>query len=43
MLSVEVGEATLRRQLSDLKLNEECMKTEIDLLDELWDKARIRE
>jgi len=33
MLSVEVGEATLYSQLDDLKINEECMKTEFDLLE----------
>jgi len=40
---VEVGEATLRRQLNDMKINEECMKTELDLLEELRKKVRIRE
>ena len=43
MLSVEIGEATIRRQLRDLSLNNECMKTELDLLDELREKARIKE
>jgi len=35
MLPVEVGETTLRRQMNKLKINEECMKTELDLLEEL--------
>jgi len=43
MLQVEVGETTLCRQMNDLKVNEECMKTELDLLEELREKARIRE
>jgi len=43
MLPVEVGETTLHRQLDDLKINEECMKTELDLLEELREKARIQE
>jgi len=43
MLSVEIGEAIIRRQLRDLSLNNECMKTELDLLDELREKARIKE
>jgi len=43
MLPVEVGETTLHRQLNDLKLDEECMKIELDLLEELREKARLRE
>jgi len=43
MLPVEIGEATIRRQLRDLSLNNECMKTELDLLDELREKAKIKE
>ena len=43
MLTVKIGEATTRRQLRDLSLNNECMKTELDLLDELREKARIKE
>ena len=43
MLSVDIGEVTIRRQLRDLLLNNECMKTELDLLDELREKARIKE
>jgi len=43
MLPVEVGETTLRRQMDNLKINEECMKTELDLLEELREKVRIQE
>jgi len=43
MSPVEVGEASLHWQLSNLKFNKECMKTELDLLDELEEKAGIRE
>jgi len=43
MLPVEIGEATIRRQLKDLSLNDECMKTELDFLEELREKARIKE
>jgi len=43
MLPTEVGEATLHKQLHDLKINEECMKTELDLSEELREKARIKE
>lgn len=39
MLLVEVGEATLRRQMDDLNINGDCMKTELDLLEELREKA----
>jgi len=35
MLPVEVGEITMRRQLNDIKINEECMKTKLDLMEEL--------
>ena len=43
MIPVKIGELTIRHQLQDLKVNEECLKTELDLLEELRDKARIRE
>jgi len=33
----------IRKQFLDLKMNEECLKTELDLQEELRDKARIRE
>jgi len=41
MLPVEIEKATIRRQLRDLSLNCECIKTELDLLEELREKARI--
>jgi len=43
MLPVEVGEPTIRRKLDNLKLNEECLKTELDLLQKMRDKAKVRE
>jgi len=43
MLPVEVGEAMIRRQLKDVTMNEECMKTKLDLLEELREKAKINE
>jgi len=43
MISVEIGEPTLCQELQYLKINEKCLKTELDLLKELRDKARIRE
>jgi len=41
MLPVKISETTLHRQLEDLRLNEECMKKKLDLLEELHEKARI--
>jgi len=41
MLLVEIGEAIMT-QLRDLSLNSECMKIELDLLEELREKARIK-
>jgi len=41
MLPVEIGEAIMT-QLRDLSLNSECMKIELDLLEELREKARIK-
>jgi len=43
MLPVEVGEPTIRRELDNLKLNEEYLKTELDLLQEMRDKEKVRE
>lgn len=43
MLPVEVGEPTIRRELHNLKINEECLRTELDLLQESRDKAKIKE
>jgi len=43
MLLVEVRERTIRCELGNLKLNDKCLKTELDLLQELRDKAKVRE
>ena len=43
MLPVEVEERTIRWELDNLKLNDECLKIELDLIQELCDKAKIRE
>ena len=43
MQLVEVEESTIRRGLHDLKINEECLRTELDLLQGSRDKAKIRE
>jgi len=43
MLSVQFGELTIRLELHNLKLNEECQKTELDLLQEMHEKAKVRE
>lgn len=43
MLPIKVDEPSLRRQLQKWSINEEYLKIELDLLDELRDKARIRE
>jgi len=41
--TVDIREATIRRQLKDLALNDECMKTELDLLEKLREKAKTKE
>ena len=43
MISVEVGEPTVRRQLVDLTLNEESLSVNLDLVSELHDKSKILE
>jgi len=43
MLPIEVGEPTIRHELDNLKLNNLCLKIELDILQELCDKAQIRE
>jgi len=43
MIPVEVGIPTLRRQLIDLSLNNESLAARIDIINELRDKARIRD
>ena len=43
MLPIEVNEPTLRRQIEDWNINNECLKAELDLIEELREKATIRE
>lgn len=43
MLPIEVGEPTLHRDLNDLQINNECVRIELGLLNELRDKTKIRE
>jgi len=43
MIPVEVGESTVRRKMFDLTLNEESLSVNLDLINELCDKNKIRE
>jgi len=43
MMPVEVGESTLRRQIENLGINDECLRADLYLLEELREKAKIRE
>jgi len=43
MIFVKVGEPSLRRQTLDLDLNKESLLADLDLINELRDKSRIRE
>jgi len=43
MLLVGVGEPTIHKQMADLQINEDCMRTELDMLLELRDKSKIRD
>jgi len=43
MISVEIGEPSLRRQTLDLDLNKESLLVGLDLINELRDKCKIRE
>jgi len=43
MISVEIGEHSLRRQTLDLDLNKESLLVGLDLISELRDKCKIRE
>jgi len=43
MISVEVGEPTIQRQMFDLTLNKESLSVNLDLVNELRDKSKIRE
>jgi len=42
MISVEIGEPSLRRQGYDDKTNQWSLYTSLDLAIELWEKAQIR-
>jgi len=43
MISVEIGEPSLRRQTLDLDLNRESLLIGLDLINKFRDKAKIRE
>jgi len=43
MIPVEVNEPTLRRQIEDWNINNECFRTYLDLIEELREKATIKE
>ncbi|XP_068483209.1 uncharacterized protein [Phaseolus vulgaris] len=43
MIPVEIGEPSIRRQTLDLDLNNESLSVDLDLINELRDKCRIRE
>jgi len=43
MLPVEVNEPTLRRQMEDWNINNECLRTDLDLIEELRERAKIKE
>ena len=42
MIPIEVGESSLRRQIFNLSLNQESLSVELDLLNELQDRSKIR-
>jgi len=43
MIQVKVGEPTLQIQIEDFGINDEWLKIELDLLEELQEKAKVRE
>ena len=43
MLPVEVTEPTLRRQMEDWNINNECLRTDLDLIEELREQTKIKE
>jgi len=43
MIPVEVEESTLRRQIEQMDLNNESLMVNLDIINELRDKAQIRE
>jgi len=40
MLPIEVNEPTLRRQIEDWNVNNECLRTNLDLIEELRGKSK---
>jgi len=43
MLPIEVNEPTLRRQIEDWNINNECLRTNLDLIEELREREKIKE
>jgi len=43
MLPIEINEPTLRRQIEDWNINNECLRTGLDLIEELREKAKLKE
>jgi len=43
MLPIEINEPTLRRQIEDWNINNECLRTNLDLIEELRERAKIKE
>ena len=40
MIPVEVNEPTLQRQIKDWDINKECLRTNLDFIEKLWEKAK---
>jgi len=43
MLPIEINEPTLRRQIEDWNINNECLRTDMDLTEVLRERAKIKE
>ncbi|XP_068491966.1 uncharacterized protein [Phaseolus vulgaris] len=43
MLPIEVNEPTFRRQIEDWNIINECLRTDLDLIEELRERAKIKE
>jgi len=43
MLPIEVNEPTLQRQIEEWNVNNECLRTNLDLIEELRERAKIKE
>ena len=43
MLPIEINESTLQRQIEDWNINNECLRTYLDLIEELRERAKIKE